>query len=331
MNILVIRIGRVGDMVMITPALRAILDHYPQASIHLLTGPDGPRALRDFDPRITRTTVYNRKQLTGRLQARRLTREISRFAYDLGFCFEAKPLYRQMLASLGERAFFLGENDRDLHYADRCLNTVAQAVGSPLDGYRTSLPVSPEGRARALELLAKHGIREKDLVIGLHPSFSGLKKSWLRSAASRHLAEKRWPDDYFASLALLLDDHGRRAKLPIRVIMDLLPGERHIGEAIAQQAAGKITLMTPPPDFERYKAIIQRMQLLVSPDTGPMHIAAAVNTPVVALFSADKSPGDCGPYMEPGRFTVLQAPADNGLGLAAISPEQALAAILNHL
>jgi len=52
MKILVIRIGRAGDMVMITPALMALTKKYPDAEITILTSPNGRRILNDFHPQI---------------------------------------------------------------------------------------------------------------------------------------------------------------------------------------------------------------------------------------------------------------------------------------
>jgi len=62
--------------------------------------------------------------------------------------------------------------------------------------------------------------------------------------------------------------------------------------------------------------------LLVTPNTGPMHVAAAVGTPVVALFSG-WSPAECGPFVPPERARTLRAEdtAEPGRGLAAISAD----------
>jgi len=56
-KILIVRVGRVGDMVMITAALKAILDEYPQAEIHVLTGADGKRVLSNIDRSSLDTTI----------------------------------------------------------------------------------------------------------------------------------------------------------------------------------------------------------------------------------------------------------------------------------
>ena len=64
------------------------------------------------------------------------------------------------------------------------------------------------------------------------------------------------------------------------------------------------------------------MNLLITPDTGPMHIAAAVGTRNICLFSG-KSPEDCGPYMKPEHYIALRSEdyGDTELGLRAIKPE----------
>lgn len=67
------------------------------------------------------------------------------------------------------------------------------------------------------------------------------------------------------------------------------------------------------------------MNLLVSANTAPMHIAAAVNTPVVALFDG-LLPEDCGPFMPSEQYTVLRAEetGKTEAGIAAITPESVL-------
>jgi ADP-heptose:LPS heptosyltransferase len=52
--------------------------------------------------------------------------------------------------------------------------------------------------------------------------------------------------------------------------------------------------------------MIQRADVLLTPDSGPMHMASALGTRIVAFFSM-KDPGDCGPYMDPVKFIVLRS------------------------
>ena len=81
--------------------------------------------------------------------------------------------------------------------------------------------------------------------------------------------------------------------------------------------------------FEQYKAIIKRADLLVTPDSGPMHVASALGTRIIAFFSM-KDPGDCGPYMPPEKFTILRTEdtEEPEKGVASISVESVLNACI---
>ncbi len=78
--------------------------------------------------------------------------------------------------------------------------------------------------------------------------------------------------------------------------------------------------------------MIQRADVFVSPDTGPMHIASALNTRVVAMFS-DKDPSDCGPYMPVDRFSILRSElmSHPEKGISAISVEDVYQACVQQL
>ena len=182
------------------------------------------------------------------------------------------------------------------------------------------MPVTEEGIEKARQQLSEGGISDGDFIIGLHPSFSGSKKSVFSGKKKEYLRE--WPPEYFASLAKLIYKFAQNNNISIKILMDLLPEERELGESIVKMSGGVISLFTNPPNFERYKATIKRMNLLITPNTGPMHIAAAVNTNIVALF-VDWDPSDCGPYMAYDHYEVLRAEdyMTNEKGLIAIKRE----------
>jgi ADP-heptose:LPS heptosyltransferase len=321
LKILVIRVGRAGDMMMITPALRALLDRYPNAEFHMLTSPDGQRVLKHYAAQLTRFLIYQRSAWLAGWHRRRLRSDIARGGYDRVFCFELKPSFTGLYADLPLQADAIDMSHPGAHYARRCLDVVSRATGDRYQDCWLNLPVTAPGRARALATLGEQGIGPETFVIGLHPTYSGMKKAPWR----RHLADaKLWPPEHFAALARLLADYGAQRDLKLRIIMDLIPEERAIGEAIARLSNGQVTLMVPPPDFQRYVATLERMDLLVTPDTGPMHIAAAVGTRFAALFGGTR-PEDCGPYVPDTQFRILQPPS-GVQGIAAISPAQVFAA-----
>ena len=111
----------------------------------------------------------------------------------------------------------------------------------------------------------------------------------------------------------------------LKIIIDLIPDEIHLGQEIVDNSHKSIILLQVKPNFERYKALIKRADLLIAPNTGPMHLAAAVGTKVIALFS-DWNPVDCGPYMEKSLFKIIRAEEMKHpeRGLASIKPETVL-------
>jgi ADP-heptose:LPS heptosyltransferase len=316
LKILVIRVGRVGDMVMITPALNTIINTCPEAQVDIVTGPDGMRVLRGFHDNIGALIEYDRKKLNALAIRKRVHQRILDEDYAHIYCFELNPSYQKLYAGSQAVIHQIQPGDSTINYAERCLQVVGPV--NPRDHEWLYLPVTEAGRGKARQVFESANVNCDASIVGLHASFSGLRKARLRSQHHRH--QKTWPEEAFAALARQLVAYGKTTGHEIAVVMDMLPDERDLGERIVAASDGAITLLTPEPDFERYKAALQAMNLLVVPNTGPMHIAGAVGTPVVALFS-ELDPRDCGPYVPPDKVRYLRAEdtAEPDKGLAAIS------------
>jgi len=318
-KILVIRVGRAGDVVMITPSLRAILIHFPDHELHVLTSQDGRRILAGFDSRITDIIVYKKKRIKTLFARIRQHKNIRNASYEYIFNFELKPTYKNIYKNIDAKIYELDKAEEHLNYAKRCLNIVQKSINHKIQNYWDWLPVSEEGVENARKQLQGAGINEDDIVIGVHPSFSGSNKG-LSKLKGRNLL-REWPPEYFASVIKMLSEYSKNSGLPLKIIIDLLPDESALGEKIVKLCDNKAVLFTLEPDFQRYKGLISRMKLLITPDTGPMHIAAALGTKIVCMFSG-KSPEDCGPYMDPKDYIALIAENYNTEeGLQAIKPE----------
>lgn len=316
-RILLIRAGRVGDMVMITPAVQAILDHCPDAQVDLLTSRDGQRVFRDFSPRL-RTLLYDRHTVLAGLARLALLKQVCAAAYDLACCFEVNPSFAAF-ARGAVRSFAITSDSRGERYARRCLDVALRAVGREpgAPGCWTMLPVTADGRERACAAYAAAGIPDDAFVVGLHPTYSGLYRAWRRRGVD---AGRRWPEESFAALARGLTEEAAARGLDLRVVMDLLPEEAELGERIVHLSGGAVTMMTPPPDFQRYKAALERMDVLVTTDTGAMHVAGAVGTRLVALFGVT-DPADSGAYVPPGRCIEIRSASG---AMAEIAPAEVL-------
>jgi heptosyltransferase-1 len=115
---------------------------------------------------------------------------------------------------------------------------------------------------------------------------------------------KLWPLERYAEVVnALASDHGLRS-----VVVWAGDRERAWAEAIVA-AAPKSALLAPKTDLLELTALLRRARIFVGSDTGPMHTAAAVGTPCVAMYGTTR-PEDCGPYGP--EHIALQARYDDG-------------------
>ncbi|MFL5311683.1 MAG: glycosyltransferase family 9 protein [Myxococcales bacterium] len=111
-------------------------------------------------------------------------------------------------------------------------------------------------------------------------------------------ADHRWPGVRFAGLARALSSRG------VPSLLTWGPGEESLARAVAESAGGAASL-APPTDLARLAALFRRAALVVTNDTGPMHLAAACGAPVLALLHAPEGAR----WSHPGpRFAALVSP-----------------------
>lgn len=329
MKILVIRIGRTGDMVMITPALNALHHKYPNAEITILTSADGRRLLKNFHPTINTFWILDRKKIFPFFQRRKIKQAIIKANFQHIYCFETKSSFTKLFSSSTAQQYIL-ENikNSEINFADRCLKMIDPLYNKKQ--FSIFLPIADGAKQRAQQLLHQSGIPDSTFLIGIHPSYSGLGKKWGRNKKS--LAHRHWPTSHWGKLTQLIKNYAKEKNLNIQIMMDLMPEEKELGLDIVEASRHSVQLLMPQLDFERYKATLARMDLLIVTNTGPMHIAAAVGTNIVSLFSLH-NPKDCSPFTNENKLIVLRAEdylhSENGL--AAISAEDVFQACQSFL
>lgn len=301
---MIVRIGRAGDMVMTTPAIRALLQCFPNSKFTMLTSTDGKRILHNYDSRIEDTWVWNRSSLTASIGKREIARKLRETVFDKIFCFETSPSITALFSNTSAEFYGHDSNPTLIHCAQTYLNIVARACPGLDTPLWTRLPVDKNAVRDFDKELLRYGITEIDTVVTIHPTYSGYSRFNLRKRGAR--VHKLWPTENYAYLAQRLAELRLPNGNSPRIIIDLLDNEMHVGKKIIQQTGNAVQLINEKPNFERYKALLKRTNLLVSPDTGPMHIAAAVGTRIVALFSG-KDPADCGPFTDSKLFKILRA------------------------
>jgi len=269
----------IGDVVMISPAVRALRTHFRGARITLLAKSWVLDSLRG-DPVYDALIEYDRPGRHAGLRGRlRLAAALRRERLDLAILFQkafdaaalaflAGARHRVGYATDG-RAFLLTRSLEppapDTHHVDVFLG-IARALGCRIDDPFPSFHLKPEDRERADDLLHRAGLSSREPLVALHPGASKEPRAW-------H-AER------FAELG------GRLAiARGARVLLLGSAAERGLLERISGALPRGIALL-PPADasIKVSGAMIERCDLFVGNDSGPMHVAAALGVPTVGIF-----------------------------------------------
>lgn len=323
MKILVVRVGRVGDTVMMTPALSEVIQYYPDAEVTLLTSPVGKHLLNNFHPNITGIWSWQRSGIIKPyIDKFNISKLLCKTHFDKIFCFDTSPRIAELFSeSTGD--FYWNQHQATTeikHCAKSYLDFVAKSCNKPALSLYNTLPVDEEVSKQTESELANIGVNKDDILIMFHPTFSGFTKSGFRKKQAR--LRKLWPVKKYGELARKLSQLQLENGHTPKTLMVLLPDEISYGEEIVASSGGIIKLLKSKSTFERYKSILKRADLLITPDSGPMHVASALGTNIIAFFSM-KDPGDCGPYMPPEKCTILRTEdtAYPEKGVAAIDVE----------
>lgn len=303
-KILAVRVGRVGDTVMMTPALTALLKYYPDAEITLLVSPVGRALLNDFHSNIKDVWTWNRSGLIRPvIDKNNILKKLKTIHFDKIFCFDTSPRIGALFDGVNSE-FHQYKGSKVLkHCAKAYLDFLAEACDKPVFETYNYLPVNSDARTQVDDELRKHNISTDDLLLMIHPTFSGYSRFGIRKRMAK--IRKLWSPDNYGQLVKKITEENINNK-PVKAFMVLLPDEISYGKMITKHSNNNILLLKSESTFERYKAMIQRADVLLTPDSGPMHMASALGTKIVAFFSM-KDPGDCGPYMDPAKFIILRS------------------------
>lgn len=277
-RILMIKTIGIGDVVAILPAVKAIRKRYPQAHLTFLAMPRVKEVLEGSE--LIDEVVYLdfKGVLKGMREAARMTKELRQSSYDLSIDFEHYYNFTALMAyfaRIPRRVGFVipGQKRREVfthaypypveaHETDAFM-VLARGIGAEGDTDLVPISYSDEDEAFIGKLLQEKGIQPSKLVL-VHPGTSP-------SAMSR-----RWPEEYFVQVIKELQTQG------FQVGITGSEGDRPtIQKVLSQSGAldlvGRTTL-------KQFAVLAGKAALVLSVDTGPMHVAAATGTPVVGVF-----------------------------------------------
>ncbi len=323
-NVLAVRLDTIGDVLMTTPAIRALKEARPGRRVTLLTSHSGA-AVAALVPEIDDVMVYDAPWLKATppradssrdhemaelLRARALDSAI------IFTTFSQSPLPAALLCYLADiplRLAHCRENPYQLlttrvaerepelgirHEVERQLDLVA-AVGCCASDRRLSVRVPPDDRARVRTLLGSVGVDRDESWFVVHPG---------ATAASR-----RYPPELFAEAIRQVV-----AQTGASVLITGDASEVELATRVSASVNGRARVLAGALSLGELAALIAEAPVLLTNNTGPAHIAAAVGTAVVDLYALTNPQHT--PWMVPSRVLSHDVPCRNCF--RSVCPEQ---------
>jgi heptosyltransferase-1 len=302
MNILIVRLGALGDVVHAIPAAAALRKAYPGARIDWLVDAKH-RAIVDLVTAVDRTIVLESPTLQGWTALVPVLRRTSYdLAIDLQGLLKSAVLARASGAArvVGFSIWHLREKTARPFYSDT-VDVGRSDAGRTADVGRTSQVRHTEHViTKNLRLLSAVGVDDLTIAFPLATPTS-IALDHLRDVVpgDRRFAlinagaawpNKRWPPERFGEVAAFLRD-----ACAVTPVVLWGPGEEALAASVAAASDGS-AIVAPPTDIHDLVALSQHAALVVSGDTGPLHIATATGTPAVGLFGPT-DPARNGPFI----------------------------------
>lgn len=285
-SILAVRLDNIGDVIMLGPALRAVKEALPQARITLLASPAGASAaplLPWIDDVIVWRALWQQLQPVPCAPQREyeLIATLAERRCDAALIFTSfsqtphVPGYVCYLAGIplraGESKEFGGQvlttevhgAPDELHQVERNLRLV-ETLGFVVRDRRLAVHIDARARRVAAQLLRQRGIDPDAPFVLVHPGASA--------------AARRYPPERMAGVLRLLSARGWP------VLVTGVERERDLLLSLAA-AAPAARLVIGATSLMEYAALIERAALVICGNTLPLHLADALMTPVLALYS----------------------------------------------
>ncbi len=339
-HILVVKLATIGDLLLASPALRALRETYPHARIDLLVTPASAGLLDGWEL-IDRVIMLDKylfdypqqllKNPRNLLRLRPLWHNLRDGDYDAVLLLHHLTLFfgrlkhQVLMRATGAKwrvgldnghGWFLNVRVKDngfgaMHEADYNL-AVAKAAGATTNDKRLTVPISVEERKQAGQLIQETDLAGEFYLTGLAPAKSptNIEQPLIKRpiiamhpGSGGYSTARRWAPERFAQLAdTLFHDAGGQ------LILMGGPEETELHQQIMSLMRSEMPVRSfaGKGNIRVAAAILEQADLFVGNDSGLMHMATAVGTPTVGIFGLTNSEA-WGPYIGgvPGKQAVV--------------------------
>ena len=310
-EILVVNTMRMGDLIQTTPMLAGLKKKWPDARITVLVNSAFKEICKDlpfidnliickkseFVKMFEKENKYSLVECYRRIEE--LIDEVNQTEYDLALnltpsldsalltsMFSAREMRGVTVGADGVRVirhpwqrYFMNVIPSRKYNPFHLCDIMIKTAGIPSSGDGLSLSVSDEESAKTRAFLEQFGVNDGDLLISF------------QLGASQEL--RTWPVASFARLGDLLTE-----SLKARILLTGSNSEEKLGKEFESAFSHKAINLIGKTNLREVAALLKRCSILVTNDTGPLHIATAVGTTAIALFLGHACCRETGPYGE---------------------------------
>jgi lipopolysaccharide heptosyltransferase I len=335
-RILLVRLSAIGDVVRVLPAVHALRDAYPNAQIDFAVEPKSADILADH-PAIDNVLIFERTGSGWQSSKSFLDfcSQVREKRYDIAIDFHGILKSGWIIRASGAKKRYGFAPPRSQEMSHLFYNHRVPLVSQRMNRIEENLEICKALDARRNRLDVRIEIPEdvqEQIDAYLDDTFSSGKPfAVVHPPVDR--PEKQWPLERYAALCDLLLADGR-----LDLVITHGPGQQEVAETV-QRLARRFPMIVPElPDLKHFAALVQRAAIFFGGDTGPMHIASALDVPVAVVFGGTdpakhaplRKPNEvlyAGPNPFPKNVTLEEAQ----LYLSAITPENAYDACVRLL
>ena len=309
-HFLIIRLSSIGDVLHSTPVARALKTAFPDCHITWLVS-QVPSDLLTSNPYIDEFYIWSRERWEKHMrcgefkEAWQLWKKLKTYLQTKKFdvVLDVHGLFLSGMIAAASKAprrigmkntrelnwLFMNEiapiRPQEVHVIQRYLS-VLKPLGIQSADYNMTLYLPTEAITFATNFLRSHGVKEKDTLIVVNPG-----TTW---------PSKNWPTQHYATVIEALQHHGH-------ILLCGGPGEQELGKSIIEQCNAPVINAINQTSLLELAALISKCHVLLTGDTGPLHMGIALNIPTISLFGPT-DPQRFGPLT--GEHVVLQESMD---------------------
>jgi lipopolysaccharide heptosyltransferase II len=292
-RILIVRTDRIGDVLLSTPVIKALRQNYPDAYIAMMVSPYA-KDIVEANPYLDQAIIYD-KDAKHKSWSRsiKFSQRLKKKKFDLAVILH--PTNRVHLvtffAAIPRRigynkklGFLLSDRIKHTkhlghkHELEYNLDLIRYLGIEPQD-LNLFMPIRAESEKWVDDLFKQEGIKEKDLLLTIHPGAS--------------CPSKIWPNERFAEVAdKLIEKYGFKALIVAG------PKDITLAKSLIKHMHRAAVDLSGRTSVSQLASLLKRSRLFVSNDSGPVHIASSVGVPVISIFGRNQkglSPDRWGP------------------------------------